>query len=367
MPDIRLLMTADAAGGIWTYALETAQALSARGISTTLAVLGDDPSEAALREARSIAGVEIELTGLPLDWTAASASEVTHAGEEIARLSRRTGAGLVQLNAPAFAADASFAVPTIGALHSCVATWWEAVHGNVPLPPDLDWRAKLTCAGLNRVDFAIAPSQTLARQARRLYALPRAPMVIHNGRSSSDSAPSPTRDIPVLTAGRLWDQGKNIAALDRAAEHVSFKVGAAGPLQGPNGAEARLNRVEWLGVLAPAALRDAMSRSSIFVSAALYEPFGLAVLEAAQAGCALVLSDIPTFRELWQGAALLVPPSDARAIAGALNKITGDAALRGRLSDAARQRAASYTIDKSADALAALMRSLVAEPQRRAS
>ena len=44
----------------------------------------------------------------------------------------------------------------------------------------------------------------------------------------------------------------------------------------------------------------------IFVSVSRYEPFGLAVLEAAHAGCALVLSDIPTFRELWQGAASFV-------------------------------------------------------------
>src|SRR4051812_30238720 len=147
MRDIRLLMTTDAAGGIWTYALETAQALSARGISTVLAVLGDRPSESALRQAQSISGVEIELTGLPLDWTATRAAEVTAAGEEIAQLSRRVGADLVQLNAPAFAARASFPVPTIGVLHSCVATWWEAVHGDVTLPPDLDWRAKLTRAG----------------------------------------------------------------------------------------------------------------------------------------------------------------------------------------------------------------------------
>jgi hypothetical protein len=38
------------------------------------------------------------------------------------------------------------------------------------------------------------------------------------------------------------------------------------------------------------------------------EPFGLAVLEAAQAGCPLVLSDLPGFRELWDGAALFRRP-----------------------------------------------------------
>lgn len=367
MPDIHLLMTADAAGGIWTYALETAEALSARGISTTLAVLGERPSQSALREARAIAGLQTEITDLPLDWTAASASEVTHAGEEIARLSRRIGADLVQLNAPALAAAASFPVPTIGALHSCVATWWEAVYGDIELPADLQWRAKLTRAGLTRVDAAIAPSQALARQAQRLYTLPRPPIAIHNGRSAPDDARAPARDIPVLTAGRLWDQGKNVAALDRAAEHLPFTICAAGPLQGPNGAGIEFNRLEWLGVLAPAALRDVMARSSVFVSAALYEPFGLAVLEAAQAGCALVLSDIPTFRELWDEAALFVPPSDARAVAEALDTIIADPAFRARLAASATRRAARYTVDRSADALAALIRSLLAEPQRRAS
>jgi glycosyltransferase involved in cell wall biosynthesis len=367
MPDIHVVMTADAAGGIWNYALEMARALSARGVSTTLAVVGERPSQSALREARSIAGLEIEITDLPLDWTAMSASEVTHAGEEIARLSRRIGADLVQLNAPALAAGASFPVPTIGALHSCVGTWWEAVHGDVELPADLQWRAKLTRAGLTRVDAAIAPSRALARQAQRLYTLPRAPIVIHNGRSSPDTPRPPTRDIPVLTAGRLWDQAKNVAALDRAADHLPFTICAAGPLQGPNGAELGPNRLEWLGVLAPAALRDVMARSSAFVSAALYEPFGLAVLEAAQAGCALVLSDIPTFRELWDEAAFFVSPSNARALADALNIIIADSALRTRLAAAATRRAARYTVDQSADALAALMRSLVAEPHRRAS
>src|SRR5947209_7635997 len=366
MRDIRLLMTADAAGGIWTYALETARALAERGISTLLAVLGERPGESALQEARAIAGLELELTDLPLDWTATSAAEVTQAGEEIARLARRCGADLIQLNAPALAATASFHAPTIGVLHSCVATWWEAVHGRAPLPADLEWRAKLTRAGLNRVDVAVAPSHALANQASRLYALPP-PLVIYNGISPFETRPAAARTIPVLTAGRLWDQGKNVAALDHAAERLPFRIQAAGPVQGPNGAAIALDHLHWLGVLEPAALRETMARSAVFGSPALYEPFGLAVLEAAQAGCPLVLSDISTFRELWEGAALFVAPSDSRALADALSELTSDSVLRARLAAAAQDRASHYTIDKSAGELAALMRSLVTEPQRRAS
>jgi glycosyltransferase involved in cell wall biosynthesis len=367
MPDIRLLMTADAAGGIWTYALETARALAERGIATTLAVLGDPPSDPAVGDAQSIAGLKIELTDLPLDWTATDASELTHVGEQIAHLAHRIGADLVQLNAPALGACASFPGPTIGVLHSCVATWWEAVHGKVALPAELEWRAQLTHAGLTRVDVTVAPSQALAQQAQRIYGLPRMPVVIHNGRTSPTRARIGKPDIPVLAAGRLWDEGKNIAALDRAAGQLPFKVCAAGPLHGPNGASIELQRLHWLGMLDPEALRDVMARAAVFVSPALYEPFGLAVLEAAQAGCALVLADIPTFRELWNGAALFVAPSDSRSIADALSNVSADYALRTRLAAAAEQRAQHYTLDKSVDALAVLVRSLLAEPQRRAS
>jgi glycosyltransferase involved in cell wall biosynthesis len=285
----------------------------------------------------------------------------------MARLARRLGVDLVQLNAPALAAGAAFPVPTLGFLHSCVATWWQSVRGNSPLPPDLEWRAKLTRAGLNRVDAALAPSYALARQAQLLYALPRAPGVIHNGKAARDKVCARTRDIAALTAGRLWDEGKNIAALDRAAEHLPFKISAAGPVQGPNGAEINLTRLDWLGTLEPLALQGLMARAQVFVSTAFYEPFGLAVLEAAQAGCALVLSDIPTFRELWDGAALFVPPSDSAAIADALRRLTADATLRVRLAAAAEQHAARYTIESSADRLAAVMRSLLMQQQRRAS
>jgi glycosyltransferase involved in cell wall biosynthesis len=81
------------------------------------------------------------------------------------------------------------------------------------------------------------------------------------------------------------------------------------------------------------------------VSTAVYEPFGLAVLEAAQAGCALVLSDIATFRELWGGAAIFVPPNDEAAIAQAIAGLMSDPVARAALADAARQRSVRYSAE----------------------
>ncbi|MDQ4135782.1 MAG: glycosyltransferase, partial [Pseudomonadota bacterium] len=115
-----------------------------------------------------------------------------------------------------------------------------------------------------------------------------------------------------------------------------------------------------LGRLDDEAVARRLARRPIVASVARYEPFGLAVLEAAQAGCALVLSDIPTFRELWEGAALFVPADDDRAIADAILRLAGDPALRARLGQAAQERSQAYSVDAMSAGLAAVYRSLLA-------
>ncbi len=85
---------------------------------------------------------------------------------------------------------------------------------------------------------------------------------------------------------------------------------AAGPTAGPDGQRVGLANAFALGAIDAAEMRRRLARAGVFVSLAAYEPFGLAVLEAALSGCALVLSDIPTFRELWGEVALFVASDD---------------------------------------------------------
>ena len=102
-----------------------------------------------------------------------------------------------------------------------------------------------------------------------------------------------------------------------------------------------------------------MSRASVYVAPSRYEPFGLAPLEAALHGCALVLSDIGTFRELWHGCAEFVPSGDAPALAGALRALRDDPARVARLAGGARKRALRrYTSGRMAEEYIALYRQL---------
>jgi glycosyltransferase involved in cell wall biosynthesis len=135
-------------------------------------------------------------------------------------------------------------------------------------------------------------------------------------------------------------------------------------LKGPNGTEVMFEHLHCLGNLGEAELARWLSARPVFVSAALYEPFGLAVLEAASAGCPLILSDIPTFRELWDDVAVFVPARDQEGFTRAIANLVGDDFERAVMGRAARERAARYTPDAMAAQMASVYRGLLPAVRR---
>ena len=126
----------------------------------------------------------------------------------------------------------------------------------------------------------------------------------------------------------------------------SVVIHAAGPMCGPSGERVQTEHLATLGPLSAAELARWYAETAIFISASRYEPFGLAVLEAAQAGAALVLSDIETFRELWDGAALFFPAGDASALAAVLSRLHENEPLRRQLASRAMARARDWSADR---------------------
>jgi glycosyltransferase involved in cell wall biosynthesis len=116
----------------------------------------------------------------------------------------------------------------------------------------------------------------------------------------------------------------------------------------PDGGQTWLENVTLLGHLSGIQMMDAYRRAGVYASPARYEPFGLTVLEAALHGCPLVLSDIPTFRELWHGAALFLPVDDQSAWRRTLNQLAKDETQRAKLGMAARERATRFSAERMA-------------------
>ncbi|WP_207101102.1 glycosyltransferase [Paracoccus shandongensis] len=341
---MRVLMTTDAVGGVWHYALELAAALDA---DVVLAVLGPAP-DPDQRMAAEAAGVRLVDTGLPLDWLSDGPAPVLAAADALARLARDMGADLVHLNAPALAV-ARFDMPVVAVNHGCLGTWWDAARGGA-VDAGLAWLPDLVGQGLRAADRVLTPTRAYAEATARHYGLPL-PLAVHNGRTAlplPDAQPFPG----ALTVGRLWDEAKDTATLDAAAALLDAPFVAIGATRAPHGATVAPQHLQATGPLPPEIVGHWLARRPVFASAARFEPFGLAVLEAAQAGCPLVLSDIPTFRELWDGAATFVTPGDAQGFADAIAAALADPAQ----GQAARRRAARYTPAATAAAMTEIYR-----------
>ena len=334
-------MTADAVGGVWTYALELARALEPYGTEVTLAVMGPGSSPDQRQEAARVPNVVLRESGFALEWMDNPWAEVERAGHWLLELAGAARAEIIHLNGYVHAA-LPWAAPVLVAAHSCVWSWWSAVHGSAAPPAGAEYRRQVA-RGLAAADLVVAPTAAMWRSLEAHYGGVARGRVIPNARAARGFAPASTKQPRIFAAGRAWDAAKNLALLDAAAPQVRWPVLLAGDCQHPGGTTASFANVRCLGKLDTRAMRQHLAASAIYALPARYEPFGLSALEAGLCGCALVLGDIPSLREVWAEAAVYVDPDDAPALARTLNDLITDERRRTEMGRQALARALEYT------------------------
>ncbi len=352
----RVLMTADSQGGVWTYAMELARALGRRGVEVVLATMGPPLADDQRAEADAL-GVAVHEGDERLEWMPGPWHEVGHTGEWLLALADEVEPDVIHLNGYCHAA-LPWRRPVVVVAHSSVWTWWRAVHGGDP-PPEWNEYRRRVIEGLGAADRVVVVSRSLCDALEEAYRpLPQA-LVIPSGRDPAAMRPGQKQPY-IFSAGRLWDEAKNLAALERAAPEVPWPIHVAGEAHHQDGREVRPRHLSVLGRLPAPELAEWMERAAIFAAPARYEPFGLAALEAGLAGCALVLGDIPSLREVWGDAALFVPPEDTDGLGAALRELVADSALRAERARAARTRALTFGPERMAAAYLAIYRELAA-------
>lgn len=336
-PPRRVLITLDAVGGVWRYALDLARGLKSHGVTCLLVGFGPEPSESQHAECERY---ETVWTNEPLDWTVANGMALDCGTAKLAKLARTWQADLLHLNLPSQAAGLQVDLPIVVASHSCLPTWWQAVRGT-DLPADWVWQRQRNLSGFERAHAILVPSESHGAALRQLYGSLPSLRVVHNATAVEPA--HQFKEALIISVGRWWDAGKNGQVLDLAAASSPWPIMLAGPTAGPDGQQATFRHIQTVGTLPHGDVVSLMRRAAIFAAPSLYEPFGLSIVEAAISGAALVLADIPTFRELWDGAALFVDPNDADGWSQALTKLAADDALRLVLSEHARVRACRFS------------------------
>ncbi len=144
-----------------------------------------------------------------------------------------------------------------------------------------------------------------------------------------------------------------LAALPSLPADVEVWIGSDGPdterLRVRHAGDPRLH---WLGRLSDEEKRRRLRAADIFCAPSLRgESFGVVLLEAMASGAAIVAADLTGYRLVARPDqdGLLVPPGDVDALAGALNRVLSDHALRARLVASGAERATSFSMDELAD------------------
>lgn len=350
---MKVLMTADTVGGVFSYATELVRALAPAGVRFQLVTTGRAPTRDQRRTLASLPDTVVHETRFKLEWMDEPWVEVAACSDLLLELAAQVKPDLVHLNDYAHG-SLPWGAPAIVVGHSCVLSWWLAVKGE-PAPASWNRYRIAVARGLRGAARVIAPTSSMLRSLQRHYGpLPRT-HVIKNGVDARRFARGPKREL-VLTAGRIWDEAKNVGALEKIAPDLAWPVFVAGELSHPGGGAVAARAARHLGRLAPDELARWYARAAIYALPACYEPFGQSVLEAALSGCALVLGDVESLRETWAGVGIFVPPDDIAALREALEGLIRDRRRREHLGAQARERAMALDAPRMARAYLSVYR-----------
>ncbi|PZS01820.1 MAG: hypothetical protein DLM69_04675, partial [Candidatus Chloroheliales bacterium] len=270
-----------------------------------------------------------------LEWMQDSLSDIAAARGDLSDLIARLQPDLLHSNQFCFG-DLPTACPRLVVAHSDIISWqrWCAD----PAPPNPTWELftddyhHLVQRGLHGASAIVAPSAFIATSISRDYDLLTARVqTIHNGVSITPRIG--TKEPLTIMVGRLWDKAKNVALVAEAVQQAQADGGSplpvivAGADLSPDHQYPLYHEgagIKYLGQLSAAQLYPLFARASVYIAASRYEPFGLAVVEAALHGCAILANDISSFREVWGDDAVYFARNDATALRTALSELLTD-------------------------------------------
>lgn len=361
---MHILVTADTLGGVWTYTQELVSGLVRSGEQVTLVSFGDIPTADQTQWMQGLPNLDYRPTAFKLEWMLDSEADMAASTQYLEALIQEIKPDLLHFSQFYYGA-LGCDVPRVVVAHSDVVSWWTTVHQKPPPETEwLRWYRQVVARGLSQATAVVAPSRWMLEQIERHYGKPAPGSVIHNGRSPALFNPHVSKEESIVTIGRLWDSGKNVSLLLR--EEMPAPVHIIGSDRHPESHGSALAvedirpNVHLGPVQSEPRIVQTLARAGIYAATSQYEPFGLAPVEAALSRCALVASDIPPFRELWDGAAVFFRSNHAESLRHAVESLLHDPGRRQRQGDLAYRHALRhFTADRMVSGYLDLYQSLV--------
>lgn len=338
---LRILMTTDTVGGVWSYTVELCKAMLPYNMHFYVITTGAPMQPTQVKELAGIQNATVYETDFLLEWMESPWKSIDTSADWLLQVESELQPDIIHINGYAYGA-LPWKAPVLMVAHSDVFSWWQAVKGEAP-PATWQEYYNRVHIGLQGADYLLAPSKAMLQDIQQIYAITTPCKVIYNGRSAEQFKPA-AKEPFIFSMGRIWDEAKNMQLLIKAAPHIAYPIRLAGDQHfATNNSTAARTNIDYLGKLSTAEIAAQLAAASVYVLPAKYEPFGLSVLEAALSGCALVLGNIDSLKEIWGDSAMYVDTQDANALAESVNYLMEHEAVRQDFAQCALQHAKQYT------------------------
>lgn len=360
-------MTTDTVGGVWTFTSELSQQLLQRGHAVHLVSFGRKPSadqvdsQQALQE-RFPGLFTFTNSEIPLEWMQNNETAFEQGQALLLDVLQQHPADLILSNQFCFG-RLNTAIPRVVVAHSDVLGWARACKPSaLEATPWLNRYTSLVQGGLLDAAAVVASTGWMGKSLLNSFFLPQNYLVIPNGVSVTPDTQTTERKLQAITAGRLWDEGKGLDMLkDLTVAPMPLLVAGENTLDPAQTTEAWPEHLTNLGPLSSSDLHKYFRESAVYLCTSRYEPFGLAPLEAAFCGCALVLRDLPSLREVWADNALYF--TDNSSLTTTLQALAARPELLAEAQRRATQRAAQFTPERMAESYLQLFETVLKQPQ----
>jgi glycogen(starch) synthase len=358
---MRILITTDTIGGVWTFTQELTTGLLEAGCEIVLVSFGRLPNDqqqqwADDKRLRWGSSFHLIAYDVSLEWMQTSGSAYKKPARSLPRSIEEFKIDVLHCNQFCFGA-LPIDLPKVITAHSDVLSWARSCRAEKL--DDSDWLRRyrsLVCNGLAGAQAVVAPTHWMLEALCKSFGPPEDCHVIANGRSIC-TASQKSRKLQAITAGRLWDEAKNVGLLGEVSSPIPLLIAGDTSCDGAS-APSALGTVRMLGPLSEDDLFTIFRESELYICTSCYEPFGLAPLEAALCGCAVLAKDIPSLREVWQDGALYF--NDAASLSVLLCELHGDRKLLAKAKARSSVQAQIYSREKMTSSYLALFRQVLA-------
>lgn len=362
---MRVLITTDTLGGVWTFSLEMAAGLLERGCSVLLISFGRMPSTAQreqceLLQTRYSGRFQLQASEISLEWVENDGAFFKQGAALLEREALRFAPDLIHSSQFCYGA-LDLPIPRVITAHQDVFGRDRASQGRHVLRSPFLTRYKTQVQqGLAIADAVVAPTRWMLEDLGRSFTLSRNTAIVAHGRRL-DTGFQNFRELRAIAAGRVTDEAKGFDTLAHVTSPMSIVV-AGETRPGEEGRVPGFGTARLIGQLSEPEMIDLLEHSSLFLSLAHYEPFGMTALEAGLCGCAVVARNIPSQLEVWGSAALYF--EDADALSALLERLNSDPQVLRDARESAYRRAQRFTRSRMVEQYLSLYRRLLAPSER---